>query len=454
MQIFIFRRDLRIEDNTTLNFLNEKSEKILPIFIFDPVQVDPKKNKYFSDNCVQFMCESLEDLRKSIKDRGGELNIFEGDVIDVLRELIEENDVVSIGCNKDYTPFSNERDNRIRLLCEEKNIEFVQKEDICILPVGSVRTGGGTIYKKFTPFYNKAKIKKVSQPLYLRKYNFESRLLSNKDLRLYYEKNDNILHKGGRKNGLKQLDKLCENEDYKETRDIPSIATTEMSAYNKFGCISIREFMKKLKETVGWENGIARQLYFRDFYYNVMEFNPRLLKNGSSFEEKWNKIKWDKMDKKMVDAFKNGKTGFPIIDAGIRQLLKTGFMHNRCRMLVASFWTKDLLYDWREGERFFATKLYDYDPIQNNSGWQTVAGTGASALDWFQVMNPWTQTEKFDPECKYIKTYIPELKDLKTSDILKWEKTWKYNKKTGYPKPIVNHTKRREIMLKRYKKAL
>ena len=123
-------------------------------------------------------------------------------------------------------------------------------------------------------------------------------------------------------------------------------------------------------------------------------------------------------------------------------------------MLVSSFWTKDLLYDWTIGEKFFATQLYDYDPTQNNSGWQTVAGTGASALDWFQVMNPWTQTKKFDPECKYIKEWIPELEKVKPSTILEWEKEWKYNRKSGYPKPIVNHTKRRDIMLKRYRNAL
>lgn len=454
MQIFIFRRDLRLEDNTTLNAICKNNSPILPIFCFDPRQINPINNPYFSNNSVQFMCESLVDLSSNIEEKGGKLYIFEGNPEDVLDKLSKDLEIECVGCNRDYTPFSKMRDEKIAQFCEKNKMEFVQMEDICINPVGSVKTGQGKIYQKFTPFYNKAKTQPITAPTILRKYNFfnGSISLEKTNLQKYYKENPDILHKGGRANALQQLAKICNNKDYKETRDIPSIPTTEMSAYNKYGCISIREFMKKLEETVGLENGIARQLYFRDFYYNIMEYNPRLLTAADSYEERFNKIKWDKPDKKMVDAFQNGLTGFPIIDAGIRQMQKTGFMHNRVRMLVASFWTKDLLYDWRIGEMFFATQLYDYDPSQNNAGWQTVAGTGASALDWFQVMNPWTQTQKFDPECKYVKQWIPELAKVRPTQILNWDKEWKYNRKTGYPKPIVNHTKRREIMLKAYKK--
>ena len=456
MQIFIFRRDLRLEDNTTLNTLSKSSSPILPIFIFDPQQINPNANPYFSNNCVQFMCECLQDLSSSISDKNGKLYIFEGSPTTILTKLSKELQIESVGCNRDYTPFSKERDNKITEWCHQNNAEFIQKEDICINPIGSIRTAANKVYQKFTPFYNKASKVPVAPPVILRKYNFcnDKIALEETELEKYYKENKEILHKGGRTCALEQLGKICDNEKYKETRDIPSIPTTEMSAYNKFGCISIREFMKKLEETVGLENGIARQLYFRDFYYNIMEYNPRLLITGEAYEEKFNKIKWDKPDKKMVDAFQNAQTGFPIIDAGIRQMLATGFMHNRVRMLVSSFWTKDLLYDWRIGEMFFANNLYDYDPSQNNAGWQTVAGTGASALDWFQVMNPWTQTQKFDPECKYIKKWIPELQKVKPSEILNWDKQWKYNRKSGYPKPIVNHSKQREIMLKRYKQAL
>lgn len=442
-QIFIFTRDLRIYDNTTLNHLLSKPEKIIPIFIFDPQQIDPNKNKYFSNNCVQFMCESLQDLSNDITYNNGILNFFHGNTSNILEKIIKNNEIIRIGINRDYTPFSKEREKNISNLCNRYNIEFISLEDICILPVGSIRTGGGTIYKKFTPFYNKAIKEKVPLPI-TNKFNFSNQLIGTKNFKNYYKNNPNLLHKGGRKYAIEKLNNLPLN--YPKTHDIPSIPTTEMSAYNKFGCISIREFMKKLKENN--DKQISRQLYFRDFYYNIVEFYPELLSKNLPFEKKWENIKWDTPNPKFLNAFENGNTGFLIIDAGIKQMLTTGFMHNRVRMLVASFFTKDLLYDWRIGEKFFANHLYDYDPIQNNSGWQTVAGTGASALEWFRVMNPWTQTEKFDPECKYIKEWIPELKDIPIKTILNWNT--EYNEKI-YFKPIVNHEERRDIMLKRYK---
>lgn len=438
-QIFIFRRDLRIEDNTTLNLLLKNPEPIIPIFIFDPKQVNPDLNPYFSNNCVQFMCESLEDLSKSITKKKGKLNYFYGNPVDVLTNIKQK--IIRIGCNKDYTPYSRERDKKIQDFCQENDIEFISEEDITILPVGTIKTGSGTIYKKFTPFYNKAVKEKVPVPEYSKKYNFARIEIGTLDIKKFYKNNPDILHRGGRTNALKQLTKIPEN--YPETRNIPSIPTTELSAYNKFGCFSIRELMQKLKNY----KEIARQLYFRDFYYNIGYFYPDIF--GKPFEKKWEYIKWDKPNKNL-ELFFQAKTGFPIIDAGIRQMLTTGFMHNRVRMLVASFLSKDLLYDWKIGEKFFAQNLYDYDPIQNNSGWQTVAGTGASALDWFRVMNPWTQTKEYDPECVYIKQWIPELRKLESIQILNWNEDWD---EKIYPKPIVNHEERRDIMLKRYKEV-
>jgi deoxyribodipyrimidine photo-lyase len=192
------------------------------------------------------------------------------------------------------------------------------------------------------------------------------------------------------------------------------------------------------------DKDISRELYFRDFYYNIIYYYPHIL--GSAFEKKWDKIKWEKPVPKILDAFYQGRTGFPIIDAGIRQMTTTGFMHNRVRMLVASFFTKDLLYDWRIGERFFANHLYDYDPTQNNCGWQVVAGFGPSALDWFRVMNPWLQTQKFDPECDYIKKWVPELSKYTAKQIINQE--WDAK---DYPHPIVNHEEAKKKMMSVYK---
>ena len=441
-QIFIFRRDLRIEDNNTLNYLLKFPEPILPIFIFEPEQISKKLNPFFSNNCVQFMCESLEDLAQNIHKNGGKLNFFNDEPIKVLKKIIKKYKISRIGFNQDYTHFSQIRDKEINDFCKDNNIECISKEDITILPVGTIRTNSGTIYKKFTPFYNKAKLLEYPIPKTV-KFNFSNlKITKNINIHKFYTKNPKILLPGGRQNALIQLKKIPDN--YPETRNIPFIPTTYMSAYNKFGCISIREFMQKLKNY----KDIARQLYFRDFYYNIYYFNPELFVKTSN--PKFLKIKWDKPNNN-IKKFFSGQTGFPIIDAGIRQLLTTGFMHNRVRMLVASFFTKDLLYDWKIGEKFFAQNLYDYDPIQNNAGWQTVAGTGESALEWFRVMNPWTQTKNFDPECKYIKEWVPELKDVLVRDILNWNEKQTID---TYPRPMVNHEERRDIMLERYRDAL
>jgi deoxyribodipyrimidine photo-lyase len=441
-QLFIFRRDLRIQDNTTLEVLHKFPEPIIPIFIFSPDQIDPIKNPYFSNNCVQFMCESLEDLEKNIIAKGGKMNYFYGNTITILEKLlkISKYKIIRIGINQDYTPYSRERDKKIEALCNKKSIEFLTREDICIQPIGSVKTGAGTIYKKYTPYYNKAKELPIRKPILRSSFNFSKIQLSPKSssslLTKFYKKNPNLLHQGGREHALKQLTHIP--TDYQKTRNIPSISTTELSAYNKFGCISIRELMEKLG------TDISRELYFRDFYYNIIYYYPYIF--GGAFIDKWDKIKWDKPAPKMLDAFYEGRTGFPIIDAGIRQMTTTGFMHNRVRMLVASFFTKDLLYDWRIGERFFANHLYDYDPTQNNCGWQVVAGFGPSALDWFRVMNPWLQTEKFDPECMYIKKWVPELSKYTAKQIINQE--WDAK---DYPRPIVNHEEAKKKMISVYK---
>jgi deoxyribodipyrimidine photo-lyase len=435
-QIFIFRRDLRIQDNTCLNFLHDYPEPIIPIFIFVPEQIEPSLNPYFSNNCVQFMCESLEDLEKNIEKQGGKMSYFHGDPIKVIEKIMKKHKIVRLGVNQDYTPYARARDEKIEALCKKSGVEFVSKEDICIQPVGSVKTGAGTIYKKYTPFYNKAKELPVRKPLILTKYNFADVAFEKHSLARYYKKNAHLLHNGGRENALAQLKHIPKN--YKKTRNTPSIPTTELSAYNKFGCLSIREVMGKLDEE------ISRELYFRDFYYNIVYFYPHII--GGAFEKKWDKLKWDRPDSKLLDAFYQGRTGYPIIDAGIRQMTTTGFMHNRVRMLVASFFTKDLLYDWRIGERFFANHLYDYDPTQNNCGWQVVAGVGPSALDWFRVMNPALQTEKFDPECVYIKEWVPELEKYSAKQIMNQEWDTK-----DYPRPIVVHDERKKKMMAVYK---
>jgi deoxyribodipyrimidine photo-lyase len=198
-------------------------------------------------------------------------------------------------------------------------------------------------------------------------------------------------------------------------------------------------------------DAIIRQLIFREFYFQIIDHFPNLLEKNAAFDKKWENFVEDYEDK-YWKAWIEGKTGIPIIDAGMRQMLATGFMHNRVRMLSASVLFKDMGIDWRKGEKFFAQHLYDYDPSQNNQGWQSTCGMGASALPYFRVMNPWTQQEKFDPTCEYIKEWIPELRDLSAAQIHKWNE--KQVKGCDYPEPVLNHSERAKIFLARVKKML
>ncbi len=446
--VFIFRRDLRIFDNNTLIECSKLSTEILPIFIFDPRQIEPVKNEYFSNNCVQFMIESLDDLNKKLGEKGSRLFYFYGIPEDVLKNIHKEFKFEKVFFNKDYTPFSKKRDENI-----SKEFETISYDDCIINSFDELRTGGGTIYQKFTPYYNKAKLLPLKKANNYDVKNFCKKSLKlkceyKKNIHDFYVKNPNILHNGGRENAIIQLNKICAQKNYEKTRDIPSIPTSQLSAFNKFGCISIRELFDKLKVTIGLENGLARQLYFRDFYYYIVNYYPKVLQ-GKSFYEKFDNIKWSN-NPAHFDAWKNGLTGIPLIDSGMRQINFSGFMHNRLRMLVASFLTKNLGIDWRWGEKYFANHLYDFDPTMN-MGWQVVAGVGPSALEYFRVMNPITQTALYDKNCIYIKKWIPELKDIDYKDILNM--TIDYTK-TNYPKPIVDISKSREEALKRYKKGL
>jgi deoxyribodipyrimidine photo-lyase len=447
--VFIFRRDLRIIDNTTLIEASKLSNEILPIFIFDPRQIEPEKNEYFSNNCVQFMIESLEDLDKQLAEKGSRLFYFYGIPEEVLKNIQKEFKFEKVFFNKDYTPFSKKRDENI-----SKDFEAISYDDIIINPFDEIRTGSGTVYMKFTPFYNKAKLLPLKKANNYDVKNFTKKSLKlkceyKKNIHDFYTNNPNILHNGGRKNAIIQLNKICEQKNYEETRDIPSIPTSQLSAFNKFGCISIRELFDKLKVTIGLENGFARQLYFRDFYYYIVNYYPKVLE-GKSFYEKFDKIKWTN-NPVYFDAWKKGLTGIPLVDSGMRQMLWTGFMHNRVRMLVASFLTKNCGIDWRWGEKWFANYLGDYCVIQNNCGWESTNGMGPSPLEWFRIMNPITQAKKYDKNCLYIKKWIPELKDIDCKDILNM--TIDYTK-TSYPKPIVDISKSREEALKRYENAL
>lgn len=455
MNIFIHRRDLRLFDNTTLNYMDKELGSVQPIFIFNPKQIDAKQNKYFSNNLVQFMCESLIDLSKQYKKCKKELFLFEGDVLEVLDSIHQKTPINSIGFNKDYSPFSKERDSSVKDWCESRNVKFVCLEDMLLLDIdsnNSINPNQNKPYLVFTPFMKNAKkhsVKKVdSRKLKEGKSVVKSEYLINVgEISKYYVKNKNIHIDGGRLGGLNILSGMHKFEDYDKCRNYIFYKTTSLSGYINLGLVSIREVYQTVKKKLGIDSGLITELYWRDFYYNILHFFPHV--TGGSFKEIYDKIKWEN-DTDLFKKWTDGKTGFPMVDACMRQLNKTGYMHNRGRMIVASFLTKDLLIDWRWGEQYFATKLVDYNISANNGGWQWAAGTGTDAQPYFRIFNPWTQSENFDKNCVYIKKWIPELEKVGNKHIHQWFRYHDMYQNT-YLKPIIDHAEARKKALDMYK---
>jgi deoxyribodipyrimidine photo-lyase len=445
--IFLFRRDFRIIDNTGLNKCFEESNTVYPIFIFTPIQI--KNNPYKSSNCVQFMIESLEELSKETN-----LSLFYGNNNKVIEEIIKKNKINAIYTNTDYTPFAVKRDKELQKLCDKHKVKLSLSHDVCLYEPGTIKTKSGTVYQKFTPFYNTVLPIKVNEPHTKKK---KTKKLKNKysidfsKTKKFYKYNKKINVTGGRKEAKKILDNIKDFKDYDKTRDLLSQETTHLSCYIKFGCVSIREVYHSIKKKFSIKHSLIRQLIWRDFYYHLGFGFPKVL--GAPLKKQYGDIKWS-YDKNQWYAWIEGKTGYPIVDAGMRQLLTTGYVHNRARLIVASFLIKNLQHNWLDGEKFFAQQLVDYDVLVNNGNWQWVAGTGADSQPYFRIFNPWAQSKKFDKDCIYIKHWIPELKDVPTKDIHNWEKAYTKYSNIDYPKPIVDYKKSRELTLNMYKKAL
>ena len=440
--LFIFRRDLRTYDNTALNMVKNKYPKseILPIFIFNKKQIDEKENKYYSKNAAQFLFESLEELDF--------MNYYYTDnELSILDDLYKKFKFDVISYNKDYTPYAKKRDNDINLWATNKKIEIIAAEDYTLHNMGEITKDNKEPYLKFTPFYKKSILKKPRSLITNKTFNFikdDKSLSSLNSIRP--TANKFILVNGGRKNALVILEKLKSGKfnNYDNERDYPFLdKTTKLSAYIKFGCLSIREIYYTLPIT----HGIIRELYWHDFYAIITNYFPYVL-NGQSFIKKYQNIKWNN-NNDLLEKWKNGLTGFPLIDAAMRQLKICGWMHNRCRMVVASFLVKNLLIDWRKGEEHFAKSLVDYDPSSNNGGWQWCASTGTDSQPYFRIFSPTLQMKKFDKDCEYIKKWIPELKEISNKIILNWETKQYPNNK--YPKPIIDTKETSKLFIKTFK---
>jgi len=449
--LFIFSRDLRIIDNNGLHLLQSTCKNIYTIFIFTPEQVG-SNNQYKSDNSVEFMIESLEDLAQDVATMGGRLYTFYGHNDKVIMDCINKLDIQIVCFNLDYTPYAKERDQRIINLCEKNKIYVTYDYDYYLHEPNVILSGTNNPYQKFTPFYHAALKKPVEKPRKKSKLHFVKKEVSISDKisleeakHKFCKVNPNVLVHGGRENALRQMKIAHKNiKNYSKTHNELSKPTSELSAYIKFGCVSIREVYYAFRS----HRDFIRQLYWRDFYAQILYNYPHVL--GHSMKPNYNKLRWH-YNATWFQKWTTGETGFPIVDAAMRQLNTTGYMHNRARLIVASFLVKTLLIDWRNGEKYFAKNLVDYDVANNNLNWQWCASTAVDSQPYFRIFNPWLQQAEYDPDCEYIKKWIPELDNVEPSVLHKWYKEWSNYKNVKYYKPICNYEEQKEKALAMYK---
>jgi deoxyribodipyrimidine photo-lyase len=437
--LVIFRRDLRIDDNTALNAAIHTCDTVYPCFIFNPSQTTP--HAFFSINGLCFLIEAIEDLSAQIAKAGGVLSVLRGDPTEVIGRCIKKLGITDLFVNKDYTPFSRERDRTISELCHNLGVEFHSFSDALLVEPSKFGKPGGGAYTVYTPFAKRASLEEIKRPVTLSHKNISSELIFDnaqfnpRELWPVGEAQKRRSH-GSRAEALGILEKMTAFAKYKEERDFPNLdATTILSPHNKFGTVSIREVYWKVADHFGVGHTLIRELFWRDFFTHIAWHFPHVFRG--SFHQRLDRLKWQ-YDDTLFEKWCKGETGFPIIDAGMRELVSTGYMHNRVRMIVASFLTKDLLIDWRKGEAFFAKHLTEYDPAVNNGSWQWAASTGCDAQPYFRIFNPWLQQEKFDSNCDYIKRWVPELRDLPAKSIHKIAEGDAV-RPNGYPAPCVDH---------------
>lgn len=427
ISIFWFRRDLRFIDNTGLYYALSERNPVLPIFIFDRNILDklPK-----ADARVEFIQRTLEQLNKTLKDKNSGIKTFYTTPIEAFKELSKTYTLEAVYTNRDYEPYALERDREIENFLKEQGVSFFTFKDHVIYEKEEIVSGSGSFYKVFTPYSKSWKEKYKANPPETK----PSALYFDNWVRLKEEKVHSLEAMGFRHTDITIPSNTVDEEiikHYSEKRDIPALdATSRLGIHLRFGTISIRQLAEKalnLNET------FLNELIWRDFYAMILANNPRVI--DQAFKPEYDRIPW-RQDEEGFEKWCQGKTGYPIVDAGMRQLNQTGYMHNRVRMIVASFLTKHLLIDWRWGETYFAEKLLDFDLASNNGGWQWAAGTGTDAQPYFRVFNPQSQTEKFDPQLEYIKKWVPEYGT------------------DAYPAPIVDHKLARQRAIDTYKQAL
>lgn len=451
LSLFIFRQDLRLYDNLALIDALQGPYQVLPLFVFDKNLLNSAKSHINS-----FLFDAIDDLKEQFKAVGGRLLTAIGTPAEVVSELITEYPIKVVTVSEGYSPYSRSRDDVLKTILGAKDIEFRSHHNQLLNHPESIKSKSNKPYKVFTPFFNTAKSHQVNEPIKLKfsKTSFISPTSWNHNVVIGDLFGDFVSQrkpdiKGGRDAGLNHLNSQELIENYAKTRDFPYIATTRLAAYLKFGCISPREAYHVVGKQGGYEHELIRQLYWRDFYTYIGYHFPYVFQE--TFIPQLRTFPWD-TNRETLTKWAQGMTGFPIVDAGMRELNATGFMHNRVRMITASFLTKDLLLPWKWGEKYFAMKLTDHDISVNNGSWQWAASTGTDAVPYFRIFNPWRQQMKYDPECEYIKQWVPELRELHPKDIHKWEKV--QSSSINYPKPMINHSERAKLTKSVFKEIL
>ncbi len=426
---FWFRRDLRLSDNAGLYHALLAGEAVLPVFIFDTDILDKLEDR--DDARVTFLHQTLAKLQAELQALGSSLYVAYGRPLEVWEKIVEQYEVGAVFTNRDYEPYANKRDAAVQALLAKQDIGFTTYKDQVILEGGEVLKKDGTPYTVFTPYSRTWRAKLTADDLkpFPCEDHFD-RFWKTEALPI-----PTLADMGFERNTTIQFPNTEVTRgiirNYDETRNFPALAgTSRLGLHFRFGTISIRE---KARNAMDLNQTFVNELIWRDFYATILHFFPHVV--GQPFRAKYSWIEW-RNDTDDFAAWCEGKTGYPIVDAGMRELNETGFMHNRVRMIVASFLTKHLLIDWQWGEAYFARKLLDFDLASNNGGWQRAAGCGTDAAPYFRVFNPTTQQQKFDKELVYVKKWVPEYGTPE------------------YVQPIVDHKFARERCLEVYKAGL
>lgn len=460
-----FRNDLRLSDNTALADAASRCDAMALLFVFDDRLLSGPS---MGPARIRFLRESLEDLAERAESRGQRLVIRRGDPREVVPREIERTRAGLLSFNLDTTPYARARDRRVLERVCQQGIEVRTATDRVVFAGDAVRTQAGTPYTVYTP-YRKAWMERYAalRPHAERAPRLPPKLEDRASTPVpsaaslgFQESRADLPATGGEESGRRRLGYFLEHRAarYAEDRDRPAVdGTSRLSPHLHFGTISVRQCLDAARAAIdddgGRREGIRTwvdELVWREFYAQVLEHHPRVVRRA--FRPEYDALEWEDRDDHF-EAWCAGETGFPIVDAGMRQLRDTGWMHNRLRMIVASFLTKDLLVDWRRGEAHFARLLVDADTASNNGGWQWAASTGTDAQPYFRIFNPSRQGERFDPDGDYVRRFVPELEGIEGSTIHRPEASPLLASGSGYPAPIVSHASRREEALRRYRRV-